>query len=95
MKMGKPIQSRITDDFAPDLATRVIAKLGMPALQQAYRLQPRCGIRIHVAIALEPLGAEDSEIDAVSAIVEQTVSESVLIPAGMPTGASYSIFLEE
>lgn len=94
MKLNKHVRPAIEEDFAPDLAVLIIAKIGMPALQQAYRLQPRCGIRIHVAIAMEPLGAADSEIDAVTTLVEQTVKESVFMPAGIG-GASYSIYLEE
>ena len=94
MKLGKRVRPAIESDFAPDMAVLVIAKIGMPALQQAWRSGSRF-VRQLVAEQLAPVSTEQSEIDAVTAIVEQTVSESVLIPAGIPTGATYSVFLPE
>jgi hypothetical protein len=95
MKLGKRAQVRILDDFAPDLAARIVAKYGMPLLVATYKAQGKGGLDLFVRCAMGLLGADTSEIDAVTMLVEQTVKESVLIPAGVPSGESWDIYLPE
>lgn len=94
MKMGKPVRVAIEDDFAKDVAARLVAKHGMPLLVATYRAQGKNGLDLFVRCELEPIGADTSEIDAVTLIVEQDVSDNVFMPAGTPE-AVYSIFLPE
>lgn len=94
-KLGKLVRVAIEDDFAPGMADRIIAKIGKPVLIATYKAQGKAGLDLFVRCELAPIGAEDSEIDAVTLIVEQTVKESVLMPAGMPSGSTYDIYLPE
>ena len=94
MKLGKRVRVAIEDDFAKDVAARMVTRYGLPLLIATYKAQGKVGLDLFVRCHMAYIGADDSEIDAVSALVEQAVSESVLIPAGV-SSAKYDLFLPE
>ena len=84
----------IEDSFAPQLAERLLVKLDLKALCQAYTAKGVNGVRGIVEPYMTRLGAAQSEIDAVMLIIVMRVSDHCLAPVVTNTD-HYSVFIDE
>lgn len=93
MKSTQP-RLGLDDKFAPQLADRLLVKLTLKALCQAFIAERVNGVRSLVELYMRNLGATQSEIDAVMLIIMDKVSDNCLLPIHI-SNDHYSIFLDE
>ena len=84
----------VEDSFAPQLADKLLDKLTLKALCQAYIAKGVNGVRSMVEPYMALLGAAQSEIDAVILIILMRVSDHCLAPVVTNTD-HYSVFVDE
>lgn len=70
MKRNKPKQIRIYDDFANEMAVKLIDKIGESNLGGIYREGGDDALRKAVTDEMEPIGAAASEITTVVLVLE-------------------------